>query len=70
MLGKHLLRLDALPVLQPAEIRNDRQFPDAALRLKCLTCRITFSGVPMNPISWSTISLVSQFGSDSSAPLA
>src|ERR1035437_6825550 len=32
--GKHLLCLNALPVVVPAEIRDDRQFPDATLRLQ------------------------------------
>src|ERR1700693_903716 len=34
MFGEHVLYLDALPVLQPAKVRDDRQFPDAAFCLQ------------------------------------
>src|SRR5260370_8219758 len=32
--GKHLLCLNALPVVDPTEIRDDRHFPNATLRLQ------------------------------------
>ena len=34
MLGEHVLRLDALPMLQPAEVGDNRQLTDTALLLK------------------------------------
>src|SRR5690349_3430723 len=35
VLGKHLLRLDTLPVIETAEVRDDRQFADATFLLQC-----------------------------------
>ncbi len=56
MLGKHVLRLDALPMLEPAEVGDDGQFADAALRLECPHLLDDFLRRPDKPISWSTIS--------------
>src|SRR5262249_16365200 len=42
VLCEHLLRLDALPVFDAAEVRHDRQFSNPALRLQILHLRDHF----------------------------
>src|SRR5207245_10204821 len=42
--GEHMLRLNALPVIQTTEIRHDRQLADPAFRLQFLNLSNNFVG--------------------------